>query len=339
MLRSLFRAARRRPNSVHFSIRPERAMTEEQNDSDQTVALPSGARLATSGFHYTPVLMTLFGETKPTRIVLESEEVVIGRSSKADYSINDEAASRQHAKIVYTNLGKPEQRPLVNLVDLKSRNGVIVNGQRVADKILLPDNARIVIGEVQMGFYLLSFPKKALTSEQDGEGESSSDAAAAGSDPKIVSAGSTPGIPRASAAGPKSKLAIIDSDFGFASDLRGTLEGTGRYGVVVYRNLESAIRGFDTNAPQLLLLDADFSPGDSVLEMCNTLKSHEKWGGVPIILLFGVMDHDRIRAGLKAGAQSYLIKPISNLSLLTNRIDIHMNINRMISTIKPAAKR
>jgi CheY-like chemotaxis protein len=286
--------------------------------------------------NYTPLLTTLFGHTRPARIVLEAEEIIIGRSADADFSLEDGAASRQHAKLVYTNFGRPEQRPRVSVVDLNSSNGVFVNGQKVAGSMPLPDNARISIGQTQMGFYVLSFPKRGLSegAEVTSGGErpatpSQGVAASSSSGRDTSSSGraSTPAAPSPAA----SRVCIVDADFAFASDLRSMLEKTGRYSVVVYRSLEKALEGFK-NPPNMLLLDVDL-PGREMHEMCREIKSREDWAGVPIILLFGVLDHDRMRAARKAGAQSYLTKPISNIALLTNRIDIHMNINRMISTM------
>jgi len=306
-------------------------MSESTNDCDQTLALPVGGQAFSVGFLYTPVVMTLVGETNPMRMVLESEEITIGRSSQSDFSITDDAASRQHAKIVYSNLNKPDQRPIVHLYDLKSRNGIFVNGNRIADKVMLHDNARITIGNLQIGYYVLSFPKKKIE-EGEVEGAPEANGAEAAGTPDKAGTGGVAPAAAGSSSVPAKRLCIIDQDFNFASDLRSMLEKTGRYSAIVFRNVETALRSMENNPPHMVLLDADL-PGASTADFCAKLKSSEKWGPVPIILLFNKLDPERLRASLKAGAQSYLTKPISNLTLLTSRIDIHININQMMSTI------
>jgi CheY-like chemotaxis protein len=301
-------------------------------DRKRTVAMAfnpgsPGDQAPPGSMHYTPVLTTIFGETNPSRLVIETNEIIIGRASEADYSLDDDAASRQHAKLIYANFMKPDEQPLVNIVDMNSRNGVMVNGQKVVGSMVLPDNARIVIGQIQMGFYMLGFPKQGINIEAP------SQRAAAGPSRSNYEAGAGAQARGAAPAAPASKICVVDNDFVFASDLRMKLDKTGRYNVVVYRSLDTALRGFSSGPPQMLLLDAEM-PGVDTLETLRTLKADPNWAGVPIILLFNETNPDQMRAALKAGAQSYLTKPISNLSLLTSRIDIHMNINRMIAVRK-----
>jgi CheY-like chemotaxis protein len=307
----------------------------ENAECDQTIAFALKPTASSPGSHYyTPVILALFGEMKPERRVIEQEELFIGRSSACDLSLGDDAASRRHARLHYTNHGNNEARPLVHIYDMESRNGVYVNGQRVVKKLLLHDNARISIGETQLGYYVLSFPKKQISPDKTGEAKTGG-AAGSGED-KPTAPMATPAS--AQPVAPAKRICVIDADFNFASDLRQQLDATERYHPVVYRNLDNAIRNFDVNPPQMILLDADLPEGDTA-DLCARLKGHEKWKGVPIILLFSKIDSDRVRAALKAGAQSYLKKPIDNLTLLTSRIDIHINVNAMMSSIGQGTRR
>jgi len=61
----------------------------------------------------------------------EGRELLIGRLSTADIAIEDESVSRRHAGITLF-------RGEINLVDWGSRNGTLVNGQRVAQAVLRP---------------------------------------------------------------------------------------------------------------------------------------------------------------------------------------------------------
>jgi diguanylate cyclase (GGDEF)-like protein len=68
----------------------------------------------------------------------DSEEIIVGRSSAAQVRIDDDLVSRKHARIRRMN------RELV-LEDLKSANGIAVNGARV-QKHSLKDGDKIQIG-------------------------------------------------------------------------------------------------------------------------------------------------------------------------------------------------
>ena len=70
----------------------------------------------------------------------------IGRGSEADLRINDPGISRQHARIVVTEIADDVR---VHIEDLGSTNGVVVNGQRVTN-VALGDGSRIEIGSTRM---------------------------------------------------------------------------------------------------------------------------------------------------------------------------------------------
>lgn len=63
----------------------------------------------------------------------------IGRDETCTLSIDDTAISRRHAEILV-------EGDTIVLVDLESRNGTFVNGQRVAGPTLLRDEDRIRVG-------------------------------------------------------------------------------------------------------------------------------------------------------------------------------------------------
>lgn len=91
----------------------------------------------------------------PRKLVLEVGGVrhplvppgfVLGRGSDADVRVNDPGVSRRHAKISVT--GSPDQ-PSVEIEDLGSTNGLIVNGSRV-QQATLTEGSRIEIGNTRM---------------------------------------------------------------------------------------------------------------------------------------------------------------------------------------------
>lgn len=74
------------------------------------------------------------------------KEMVIGRKEDADVYINDEQASRAHAKVKFSD-GR------VTLWDLKSTNGTIINGVKAEEKVL-EDGDEIIIGSSILEFYI-----------------------------------------------------------------------------------------------------------------------------------------------------------------------------------------
>jgi FhaA, N-terminal domain/FHA domain len=85
-------------------------------------------------------------EVNGTRHPLQPPGLVIGRGSDADLRINDPGISRRHAQIRVSAAG-----PQVNIdiVDLGSTNGIMVNGQRV-QQAALHEGSRIEIGSTRM---------------------------------------------------------------------------------------------------------------------------------------------------------------------------------------------
>ncbi|MBS2028383.1 MAG: GGDEF domain-containing protein [Deltaproteobacteria bacterium] len=84
-------------------------------------------------------LICVTGSSVGKMFKLTQPEMVIGRSSEADISINDDGISRRHAKIVVRPDGS------VNIVDLGSTNGTFYDGNRV-DVHSLRDGDKIQIG-------------------------------------------------------------------------------------------------------------------------------------------------------------------------------------------------
>lgn len=76
------------------------------------------------------------------RVPLDRTETFIGRDPKCDIVLTDDTASRRHARIARNDGGYFE------VVDLGSRNGVLVDDERV-DRMTLMDGDVFVIGDTQ----------------------------------------------------------------------------------------------------------------------------------------------------------------------------------------------
>jgi hypothetical protein len=85
-------------------------------------------------------------EVNGTRHPLQPPGLVIGRGTEADLRINDPGISRRHAEIRVEAAG-PSLR--IQIVDLGSTNGIIVNGHKVREAAL-QEGSRIEIGSTRM---------------------------------------------------------------------------------------------------------------------------------------------------------------------------------------------
>jgi Protein of unknown function (DUF3662)/FHA domain len=85
-------------------------------------------------------------EVNGTRHSLHPPGMTIGRGTEADLRISDPSISRLHAEIRVTESGDGQQ---VDIVDLGSTNGIMVNGQKVSRSVL-GEGSRIQIGATRM---------------------------------------------------------------------------------------------------------------------------------------------------------------------------------------------
>ncbi len=85
-------------------------------------------------------------EVNGTRHPLQPPGLVIGRGTEADLRVNDPGISRRHAQIRVAYAG-PVLR--VEILDLGSTNGIMVNGQKVQQAVL-QEGSRIEIGTTRM---------------------------------------------------------------------------------------------------------------------------------------------------------------------------------------------
>lgn len=84
-------------------------------------------------------LVVLAGPRVGTLFRIESDELNIGRSLRAEICVDDDGVSRMHARIVRQDDG-------FFLDDLRSRNGTYVNGVRVVAPVRLTDGDKIHVG-------------------------------------------------------------------------------------------------------------------------------------------------------------------------------------------------
>jgi diguanylate cyclase (GGDEF)-like protein len=100
-----------------------------------------------------PALIFLTGDLLAVPIPLEREEVILGRALEADVRVNDTKISRKHARI-NAILDEETNTTSYVLTDLSSRNGTLLNGQKVRQDTL-QNGDKITIGELILRFEFL----------------------------------------------------------------------------------------------------------------------------------------------------------------------------------------
>lgn len=111
------------------------------------------------------------------------------------------------------------------------------------------------------------------------------------------------------------KILIVDDDQVTAEVIRTFLEDEG-YSLSVVHDAGSAL-AFVAKTPDLDLVVLDvILPDLNGIDVCKRLKGDPKTASVPIILISGgLADDTSVRAGLAAGADGYLQKPVEDVAL------------------------
>jgi len=110
------------------------------------------------------------------------------------------------------------------------------------------------------------------------------------------------------------RILIVD-DNETNRDILVTRLGLHNYELIQATNGEEALASARTNHPDLILLDIMMPKVDGV-EVCRQLKNDTTMPFTPIILVTAKADSKDVVAGLEAGADEYLTKPIDQLALV-----------------------
>jgi diguanylate cyclase (GGDEF)-like protein len=117
-------------------------------DDNETVKLDQARVVSNAAKH--PVLIVLQGDDLGTSISLEGKTFIIGRGADCDVRLDDNLASRQHARLMTAAGGS-----VYCVHDLGSTNGTFVNGQLVEDPYALHDGDKIRVGRHVFKYALL----------------------------------------------------------------------------------------------------------------------------------------------------------------------------------------
>ncbi|MBV6624313.1 MAG: response regulator [Rivularia sp. (in: Bacteria)] len=126
------------------------------------------------------------------------------------------------------------------------------------------------------------------------------------------------------------KVLVVDDDPIFLSALHNLLEPWG----IKFTGLENSQRFWEvlqSVEPDLLILDVEM-PEINGIELCQAVRTEQKWQSLPILFLTSHRDGETIEKVFAAGADDYINKPVVGAELLT-RITNRLERNRLLKTI------
>ena len=131
------------------------------------------------------------------------------------------------------------------------------------------------------------------------------------------------------------RVLIADDNTANLRILRTRLAADG-YDVVTAADGEEALAAAHESEPDLILLDIMMPKVDGI-EVCRRLKKEQSASFVPIILVTAMTDAKDIVAGLEAGADEYLTKPVDHAAL-SARVRSMLRIKALHDTVATQAE-
>jgi DNA-binding response OmpR family regulator len=110
------------------------------------------------------------------------------------------------------------------------------------------------------------------------------------------------------------RLLLVEDDDDIRALFSATLRRAG-YQPRVVSSGEQALDQVDELVPDLVISDVSM-PGLSGLDVCRTLKGQPRTAGTAVLLVSALSSQQDREAGLQAGADDYLTKPIRPSQLL-----------------------
>lgn len=109
-------------------------------------------------------------------------------------------------------------------------------------------------------------------------------------------------------------ILIVDDEVNVTELFSMMLEMEG-YQVQVAHNVKAALQVLERGKPDLMLVDV-MMPAASGLELCRRVRSTAGLATLPIIILSAKSQLEEVQEGLGAGANLYLLKPVSKKELV-----------------------
>ncbi len=112
----------------------------------------------------------------------------------------------------------------------------------------------------------------------------------------------------------KKNILVVDDERG-ALILIGIMLERGGFDVIKAQDAENALALLDQMTPDLIVLDV-MMPHINGIELCKMIRQRPDTKHVPILILSARGDADSVMAGMEAGANDYLPKPILHHDLV-----------------------
>lgn len=103
-------------------------------------------------------------------------------------------------------------------------------------------------------------------------------------------------------------LMVVDDDPAMLATVKTLLEPWGLH-VTTLSDPRQFWQTLEAATPNLLILDIQM-PHRSGIELCQEVREHEHWGGLPIMILTAHQDADTVNQVFAAGADDFVSKPI-----------------------------
>ncbi|WP_373069538.1 response regulator [Sulfurimonas sp.] len=113
------------------------------------------------------------------------------------------------------------------------------------------------------------------------------------------------------------KIAIIDDEIQITSMIEKYLKRNGDFSVTVYNNPLNAISGLSQDT-DVVLLDI-MMPQMNGLEVLEKLR--EKFPDLNIVMMTAYSTLDKVLEAHRQGAEDYIMKPFSSMSIITDKIN------------------
>lgn len=130
-------------------------------------------------------------------------------------------------------------------------------------------------------------------------------------------------------------ILIVDDDPRNRALVRATLGGA--HDVVESASGAEALRVVDGRPVDLVLLDV-MMPGMSGFETCKAIKARPREGFLPVVLLTALSEQGDRNAGLDAGADDFLTKPVDRLELRL-RVALFLRLRAQDAQIRAQLRR
>ena len=110
------------------------------------------------------------------------------------------------------------------------------------------------------------------------------------------------------------KVLIAEDDPSIRALIRLTLD-SGRFEILEAADGDAALRSALAERPDLVFIDWNM-PGRDGIDVCRALRRDPGTAGVKVVLVTAKSRPEERREALEAGADDYIVKPFSPLSLL-----------------------